>query len=643
MKRLNSTLEPEALSPLPASDDRLRMAMEAAKIGAFDWNVLTGEVYWSPGLEALMGLPAGGFKGTFEAFNRFIHSADRERVQRAVQQSIARGGEYEIEFRMVREDGTIRWVQARGRVTFDNDGIPVRMIGIEIEISERKRFKEKLQTAEIKYADFYDHAPDLLFSIDARTGEILECNQTTLDALGYKKEEIIGREIFNFYHPDCKQNARNAFNMFLETGSIHNIELQLCRKDGRVMDVSLSASAVREENKIVRSRSICRDITEFKKAERGRRQSDSEARARAAELEAILNAVPAMTFIAHDPACEKMTSSRSAYELLRLPPGANTSKSAPDADRPTNFRVFRDGKELAAKELPVQQAAATGHEVRNAELRIQFEDGTHRDLFGHAVPLLDEKGSARGAVGAFVDVTERRKIEDLRSREQMQRSLLEREILAREGERRRLARELHDEAGQTLASLLAGLSVIENAKDVNQAKRQAKLLRGITSQGIDEIGRIAHGLHPLALDDFGLQLALKHFATEFSRRHKIKVTVSIVGLASRRLPQIFEVKVYRITQEALNNARKHAGASLVRVALRVKSNALTLKITDNGCGFDVARLGNKLSGEHLGLQSMKERASLVGGQLTVRSNVKRGTEIRLDVNLENWLPHEVSH
>jgi PAS domain S-box-containing protein len=641
IKRLNTTVEPEAVSPLLANEQRLRMAMDAAKIGTFDWDMITREVYWSPNLEASMGLPPGGFSGTFEAFDRFLHPEDRERVQRAVQRAIETGKDYEVEFRMIRADGTVRWVQTKGRVLFGDDGAPIRMIGIDIDISERKFYEEQLKTAESKYADFYDHAPDMLFSINAKTARVLECNQTACDALGYSKDEIIGREIFSFYHPGCISQARDAFNLFLQTGSIRNLELRLCCRDGRTIDVSLSASAVREGTEIVRSRSICRDITELKRVEKAQRRSDSEAKARAAELEAILDAVPAITFIAHDPACEKMTSSRSAYELLRLPPGTNASKSAPGAHRPNNFRVMRNGKELSANELPVQQAAASGREVRDADLRIQFEDGTYRDIFGHAVPLLDENGKVRGSVGVFVDVTERNKIEDLRSREQMQRSLLEREILAREGERRRLARELHDEAGQTLASLLAGLSVIEKSKDVKEAKRQAKFLRSITSQGIDEIGRIAHGLHPLALEDFGLEVALKHFATEFSKLHEMKVTVSVAGLASRRLPQILEVKVYRITQEALNNARKHAGAKLAKVSLRVNSDGLVLKITDNGRGFDVERFGNNSSGEHLGLQGMKERAAMIGGKLTVRSS-KKGTEIRLDVQFGNWKMREVN-
>ncbi len=245
------------------------MAMEAAKFGTFDWNMITGKVYWSPTLEAMMGMPAGGFEGTFEAFDRLVHPADKPAVQRAVERSAATGAGYEVEFRMIRPDGNVRWMQARGNAILNAEGKPVRMTGIDIDITERKNTEERLKDAERKYADFYDHAPDLLFSIDALNGQILECNETACLTLGYSKSELVGREIFQFYHPESQDHARHTFRRFLEDGFLHNVELELCRRDGRAMDVSLSASAVRDEhNRVVRSRSICRDITGLKQVER---------------------------------------------------------------------------------------------------------------------------------------------------------------------------------------------------------------------------------------------------------------------------------------------------------------------------------------------------------------------------------------
>ena len=140
-------------------------------------------------------------------------------------------------------------------------------------------------------------------------------------------------------------------------------------------------------------------------------RSIARSSARDAELAAIMDVVPALTFIAQDPECRRMVSSRAAHELLRVPNGAETSYSAAKGEPPSNFRVMKDGQELSSNELPVQMAAKTGCEVRGAEFSLVFEDGTSRDLYGNAVPLLDERGGVRGAVGAFIDITERKRAE----------------------------------------------------------------------------------------------------------------------------------------------------------------------------------------------------------------------------------------
>jgi PAS domain S-box-containing protein len=153
------------------------------------------------------------------------------------------------------------------------------------------------------------------------------------------------------------------------------------------------------------------DITERKRAEDVLRRTEAEARSRADEMAAIMDTMPTITFIAHDPQCRSMTSNRAAYELLRLPHDSNTSLSAPVEQRPSTFRPIKDGRELRPEELPVQRAAATGQEIRDYELTLAFEDGTHRTIYGNTVPLLDESGKPRGAVGSFVDITHRKQAE----------------------------------------------------------------------------------------------------------------------------------------------------------------------------------------------------------------------------------------
>lgn len=132
-----------------------------------------------------------------------------------------------------------------------------------------RRVEGALRTSEAKYQDLYDNAPDMFASVDAKTAKILQCNDTLAAATGYDKEEIIGRPIFDLYHSDCIEDARKAFNSFATKGEVQDAELQVKRKDGSTIDVSLNVSSVRDEQgNILHGRSVWRDITERKLAQK---------------------------------------------------------------------------------------------------------------------------------------------------------------------------------------------------------------------------------------------------------------------------------------------------------------------------------------------------------------------------------------
>ena len=143
------------------------------------------------------------------------------------------------------------------------------------------------------------------------------------------------------------------------------------------------------------------------------RESEARERTRAAELRTIMEAVPAVIWIARDRDCRSISGNTASYEALRLSRAENPSLSAPEAERPSNFEVLVDGRVLAPEELPVQRAAR-GEDVRNFEEEIRFDDGASRYLFGNATPLRDAEGNPCGAVAAFVDITDRKRAEEQR-------------------------------------------------------------------------------------------------------------------------------------------------------------------------------------------------------------------------------------
>ena len=148
---------------------------------------------------------------------------------------------------------------------------------------------------------------------------------------------------------------------------------------------------------------------------------DSEKReqTRSDELAAVLDAVPAAVWIAHDPGALKMTGNRLSYEWLRLREGANMSKAAPEGERPETYRLFKDGVEIPLSDMPVRMAAS-GKEVSNYEFDLVYPDGTMRHLLGNAKPLRDEQGNPHGSISAFIDITERKRAEEMLAFERSQ-------------------------------------------------------------------------------------------------------------------------------------------------------------------------------------------------------------------------------
>ncbi len=135
-------------------------------------------------------------------------------------------------------------------------------------IAQLRRKTLELRSSAESYQDLYENAPDMLLSVDAATGVILACNATTARKTGYSKSEILGRPVFEIYHPSCQQQAGQAFESFRQQGELHSVELVVRCKDGTALDVALDASAIQDEDgRIVRSRSVWREITRRKRAE----------------------------------------------------------------------------------------------------------------------------------------------------------------------------------------------------------------------------------------------------------------------------------------------------------------------------------------------------------------------------------------
>jgi len=243
------------------------------------------------------------------------------------------------------------------------------------------------------------------------------------------------------------------------------------------------------------------------------------------------------------------------------------------------------------------------------------------DKLGHDVRFTDtdlrlaETFAARGALA--VDLSER-----------IARDSLRRVVEAQELERRRLARELHDETGQALTSILLGLKALEEKLDDEHSRAAAGELRELVVATLQDVRRLAVELRPSALDDFGLVAALERLTASISEQTGIRIDFE-PALATERLPEEVETALYRIVQESLTNVVKHAQARNVSVLLALKSGAVKAMIEDDGRGFDPA----ERAAEGFGLVGMRERLGLLGGRLEVESSEGAGTTIAAEVPL----------
>jgi PAS domain S-box-containing protein len=304
-----------------------------------------------------------------------------------------------------------------------------------------------------------------------------------------------------------------------------------------------------------------------------------------------------------------------------------------------HFSIFypREDVQSGAPQEALTRAAADG---RHEEERWRIRKNGGRFWATLVVTALrDDDGKLLGFATLTHDLTERRRAAEIRAR------LLEQVIAAQESEQRRIARELHDETGQSLTSLLVGLRALRDAGSLEEAQVRSDELRRITARTLDEVRRLAWGLRPIALDELGLVAALEQYVTEYGQARGIGVSVQARGL-EQRLAREVETTLYRIVQEALTNIAKHADARTVSVVIQRHATLVQALVADDGCGFDVdAALKGSEGWRHLGLHGMRERAGLLNGSVTFESTPGEGTTVyvRIPIAEETGDEHPGSH
>jgi PAS domain S-box-containing protein len=499
-----------------------------------------------------------------------------------------------------------------------------------------------LGQSEERHRQLVEGSPDGILVIqDARIALV---NQAAARLIGTSApSQLLGRPLLDVFHAESHASIQDRVNQLLDGGAFPLTEAKMLRVDGTITDVEIAGSTIDDGNG--RSFQIAvRDVTRRKDTEAALRESEERlTMAFAGAQEGVFDWNLETGAVVYSARWKEMLG----YSDEEIEPNVSAWE-----------RLLHPDDRTRARELDLSLTQGVG--TYEGEFRLRHKDGHYVHVLSRGLPVRREPGGpVVRIVGTHFDLTERKRAEELlrRAHEELegrvrertaelalandalrdeigQRELAERArtelharlAFAQEDERRRIAREMHDQFGEQLTALELGIGMLKTAcGDQPDLRAQVETLEAVAQQLDRDIEHLVWELRPTALDDLGLRAALTNYVQNWSKRVDIPAHLHTSGLLDDRLSSEAETTLYRIAQEALNNAAKHSRAANVEVILERRPDHVLLIVEDDGVGFDYGEAS--ASGRGFGLLGMQERAALGGASLEIESAAGKGTTI----------------
>jgi PAS domain S-box-containing protein len=597
------------------SERRFRLLVEGVTDYAIYMLSPEGEISsWNAGAERIKGYRADEVLG--RRFAMFFTAEDRAAGKPEIALAAARvHGRFADEGWRLRKDGSRFWALTVLDVIRDETGALVGFAKITRDLTERRAAEEAVRRSQARLRAFTDNSPSAMWLKD-HDGRYRFANAKFLERHALREEQLIGRTDAELF-PRRQALALAAHDTeVLALGRPVQFEEQSREAGVERFAMVSKFPVVDAAGHVAGVGAVAADITDRRLTEQALREQRS--------LLAEAQKVAGLGSWEWDPESGRVLWSEELYRIYGLSPGSFQPSFEAYLER-----VHPEDRQNSGAMMARALMDGRGFTLQE---RIVRPGGEVRYLRSHGEVVRSERGKPVKILGACLDVTEQRHSETaLRQAAQDLHGLTRRLVQAEEGERRRVARELHDRVGQSLSALNINLDIVlRNPELAPAARKRLEDSLALVERTLESIENVMADLRPPLLDEYGLAAALGWHAEEFSRRTGIAASVEDAAPeVAKALRVEAALALFRIAQEALNNVLKHAHAASVTMRIGRDENHVTLEVRDDGQGFDAG----KARAGRLGMTTMRERAEAAGGELQVESAEGQGACVRVRVPL----------